>query len=80
MATISFKTLEVWNIERAGNIKSVELIAIFNVEDIEKSRKLASQLKNDRDFYNLCSSEAKSRYRQNYDIKVWKNKIKLQLS
>jgi hypothetical protein len=29
---ISFKTLEVWNIERAGNIKSVELIAIFNVQ------------------------------------------------
>ena len=51
-----------------------------NVEDIEKARKLASQLKNDKDFYNLCSSEAKSRYRQNYDIKVWKNKIKLQLS
>ena len=35
MATISFKTLEVWNIERAGNIKSVELIAIFNVENRE---------------------------------------------
>jgi len=29
---ISFQTLEVWNIERAGNIKSIELIAIFNVQ------------------------------------------------
>ena len=35
MPNISFKTLEVWNIERAGNIKSIELIAIFNVENIE---------------------------------------------
>ena len=29
---ISFQTLEIWNIERAGNIKSIELIAIFNVQ------------------------------------------------
>jgi len=35
MPNITFKTLEVWNIERAGNIKSIELIAIFNVENIE---------------------------------------------
>ena len=29
---ISFQTLEVWNIERAGTVKSIELIAIFNVQ------------------------------------------------
>ena len=39
MANISFKTLEVWNIERAGNTKSVELIAIFNVDHIENRLK-----------------------------------------
>ena len=48
-----------------------------DVEDIEKATKLALKLKNDNDFYNLCSSEAKSRYRQIYDIKVWKEKINL---
>ena len=39
MANLSFKTLEVWNIERAGNTKSVELIAIFNVDRIENRLK-----------------------------------------
>ena len=39
MANLSFKTLEVWNIERAGNTKSVELIAIFNVDHIENRLK-----------------------------------------
>ena len=48
-----------------------------DVEDVEKATKLALKLKNDNDFYNLCSSKAKSLYRQNYDIKIWKNRINL---
>lgn len=39
MPNLSFKTLEVWNIERAGTTKSIELIAIFNVENIQNRLK-----------------------------------------
>lgn len=45
--SISFQTLEVWNIEPAGNIKSIELIAIFNVENIENL--LAYNILNSKD-------------------------------
>ena len=40
-----------------------------NVEDVEKARILANKLKEDKEFYNLCSSKAKSLYRQIYDSK-----------
>tara|TARA_Y100000114_G_scaffold114540_1_gene108582 strand:+ start:10550 stop:11545 length:996 start_codon:yes stop_codon:yes gene_type:complete len=46
-----------------------------DVDDINSARELAYKLKNDNDFYNLCSSEAKSRYRQNYDLEIWKTKM-----
>jgi len=54
MPSISFKTLEVWNIERAGTIKSIELIAIFNVENIQN--RLTYSLFNSHN--NLISSLA----------------------
>ena len=54
MPSISFKTLEVWNIERAGAIKSIELIAIFNVENIQN--RLTYSLFNSHN--NLISSLA----------------------
>jgi hypothetical protein len=46
-----------------------------NVEDIEKARKLAIKLKNDIEFYNMCSFNAKLNYKQYYDDELWKNNI-----
>ena len=34
-----------------------------NVEDVDKARKLAVKLKNDTEFYKMCSVNAKSNYR-----------------
>lgn len=48
----------------------------INVENIEQARKLAKQLKNDKDFYLECSETAKNNYQKYYKIKVWKSKIK----
>ena len=48
-----------------------------DVEDVKKATDLAYKLKNDKDFYNECSLNAKKLYRENYDIKVWRDKINL---
>ena len=48
-----------------------------DVEDVKKATDLAYKLKNDKDFYNKCSLNAKKLYRENYDIKVWRDKINL---
>jgi len=45
------------------------------VEDVEKARKLAFKLKNDIEFYNMCSSNAKLNYKQYYNDELWKNNI-----
>jgi len=48
-----------------------------DVDDVEGAAKLATQLKTDKYFYDECSYFAKKYYREEYDIKVWKNKIGL---
>jgi hypothetical protein len=48
-----------------------------DVEDVNKATELALLLKNDTDFYNQCSLNAKKLYRENYDIKIWRDKINL---
>ena len=48
-----------------------------DVEDVNKATELALLLKNDVDFYNQCSLNAKKLYRENYDIKIWRDKINL---
>ena len=48
-----------------------------DVDDVEKATNLALLLKTNPEFYNQCSLNAKKLYRENYDIKVWKNKINL---
>jgi len=46
-----------------------------DVDDVESARKLAIKLRDDLDFYNECSIKCKSLYKENYNIKIWKNKI-----
>lgn len=49
-----------------------------DIDDLDSARKLARKLVNDKDFYNSCSSEAKSLYRQNYSERAfssWKNQF-----
>ena len=37
------------------------------VDDVEKARLLANKLKNDTEFYNVCSENSKKLYREDYD-------------
>ncbi len=46
-----------------------------DVEDIEKARKLAIQLKTDEDFYKQCSENAKSSYNDYFHISKFKEKF-----
>jgi hypothetical protein len=44
-------------------------------EDVYTSRKLIIKLKTDHTFYNMCSENAKTLYRKNYSIDIWKKKM-----
>jgi hypothetical protein len=46
-----------------------------DVADVESAVQLANRLKDDKDFYNLCSSYAKENYVNHYSEKVWKTKM-----
>jgi len=48
-----------------------------DVEDVEKARKLAKRLKEDKEFYNSCSEISKQNYKKYYDIEEWKKTINL---
>ena len=50
-----------------------------DVYDVNTARQLAKQLKEDKDFYEHCSKEAKANYRTYYDLEVWKDNIKRKL-
>jgi hypothetical protein len=43
-----------------------------DVDDIEKARKLAIRLVNDKEFYTTCSNTSKQKYQENYNIEKWK--------
>jgi hypothetical protein len=43
-----------------------------NVDDVEKARKLATRLVNDKEFYNECSNISKQKYQEYYNIEKWK--------
>ncbi len=45
------------------------------VDDVQKARKLAYRLKNDKEFYDKCSERSKRLYRKHYDIKIWKKEM-----
>ena len=47
-----------------------------DVEDIETARKIANLLKNDKDFYEQCSKNAKSNYVEHFHISKYKEKFK----
>ena len=49
------------------------------VQDVNAARLLAKQLVKDKDFYEHCIKEAKENYRKYYDLKVWKEQMKLRL-
>ena len=53
-----------------------------DVSDVEKARRLAKELKEDKEFYEYCSSYAKEMYRKYYSVEVWKNTVlsKLELN
>ena len=44
-------------------------------DDLIKARTLARRLKNDKNFYNLCSQEGKSLYKQFFNESVYKDKM-----
>ena len=46
-----------------------------DVGDIETARHFAAQLKNNKDFYERCSKEAKEDYAKHYSIEIWKSRI-----
>jgi hypothetical protein len=48
---------------------------MVDVEDVAKARKLAQQLKQDKDFYNHCSLESQENYRKLYTINKWKENL-----
>lgn len=47
-----------------------------DIGDIEKANNLANKLKNDKEFYNYCSENAKDNYKIFYTEKVWLNNWK----
>lgn len=47
----------------------------IDVADVEKARKLAKMLKEDKEFYNDCVSVAKINYKFHYSVKRWKEKL-----
>ena len=49
------------------------------VQDVMTARLLAKQLKEDKDFYEHCSKEAKANYRKYYDLDAWKSQMKIKL-
>ena len=50
------------------------------VSDIKGARDLALRLRDDQDFYDKCSKEAKANYRKYYDLEIWKEQIKIKLN
>ena len=46
-----------------------------DIDDVEKARKLAKRLKEDKDFYNYCSDVSKMMYKEHYTIEKYKNKL-----
>ena len=48
-----------------------------DVDDVESARKLAKQLKEDKEWYRHCSKIAKWNYHQYYKIEQWKKNITL---
>jgi hypothetical protein len=48
-----------------------------DVSDIETARKHAVALRDDLEFYQMCSKHAKANYEKYYSLEVWKNKVKI---
>tara|TARA_R110001583_G_scaffold65162_1_gene188411 strand:- start:1308 stop:2288 length:981 start_codon:yes stop_codon:yes gene_type:complete len=46
-----------------------------DIDDVEKARKLAKQLKEDKEWYRHCSKMAKFNYSQFYNIKIYKEHL-----
>ena len=46
-----------------------------DIDDVEKARKLAIRLVNDKEFYNECSNISKQKYQEYYNIEKWKSDI-----
>jgi hypothetical protein len=46
-----------------------------NCNNVEEAAELAVELKNNPEFYESCSREAKENYRKFYDLSVWQNKM-----
>ena len=47
-----------------------------DVSNVKRARELARQLKEDKDFYELCSKSAKELYEKHYTKKVWLKEMK----
>jgi len=47
----------------------------IKVSNIKEARNLAIRLRDDQDFYNKCSNEAKENYKKYYDLEVWNKKM-----
>ena len=46
-----------------------------DIDDVEKARKLAKRLKEDKDFYEVCSEISKMMYKEIYTIDKYKEKL-----
>lgn len=46
-----------------------------DIDDVEKARKLAIRLINDKEFYIECSNTSKQKYQEYYNIEKWKSDI-----
>lgn len=47
-----------------------------DVSNVKRARELANQLKEDKDFYELCSKSTKELYEKHYTKKVWLKEMK----
>ena len=46
-----------------------------DTEELVSARHLVNKLKNDKDFYNRCSEEAKLNYQKHYGVDTWKTNM-----
>ena len=50
-----------------------------DVSNVKRARELANQLKEDKEFYELCSNTSKELYKKHYTKKVWLKEMKSKL-
>ena len=64
----------IGNIKVDTQVNCYPLLSV-NIDDLITVRHLVKKLKDDKEFYNKCSEDAKSNYRKHYRVDTWKTNM-----